>query len=162
MLRGNESKAKHALPDDGKRPRTNKESAHDNQQRSGTSECEPGDRRKRSQWQPGGQPAATNAARAPDSRLRRGRENTTLPKTFTITDSGRGVLSGAVGAFVNGSPFSVSQGAGAFTLQPHQVLTIGVLFAPAATGRVTALLAITVNAPSTPASGNVTVAGRGS
>jgi hypothetical protein len=47
-------------------------------------------------------------------------------------------------------------------LQPHQVLTIGVLFAPAATGRVTAMLAITVNAPSTPASGNVVVAGRGS
>jgi Abnormal spindle-like microcephaly-assoc'd, ASPM-SPD-2-Hydin len=87
-------------------------------------------------------------------------KNTTLAKTFTITNSRRGVLSGAVGAFVNGSPFSVSQGAGAFTLQPHQVLTIGVLFAPASTGRVTATLAITVNAPSTP--GNVTVAGRGS
>jgi hypothetical protein len=88
--------------------------------------------------------------------------NSTLAKTFTITNSGRGVLNGAVGAFVNGSPFSVSQGAGAFTLQPHQAWTIGVLFAPAATGRVTAMLAITVNAPSTPASGNVTVAGRGS
>jgi hypothetical protein len=88
--------------------------------------------------------------------------NTTLAKTFTITNSRRGVLSGTVGAFVNGSPFSVTQGAGAFTLQPHQVLTIGVLFAPAATGRVTATLLITVNAPSTPASGNITAAGRGS
>ena len=54
--------------------------------------------------------------------------NSTLAKTFTITNSGRGVLNGAVGAFVNGSPFSVSQGAGAFTLQPHQAWTIGVLF----------------------------------
>jgi hypothetical protein len=86
---------------------------------------------------------------------------TTRTRTFTITNTARGVLNGSVGAFALGSPFSLSQGAGAFTLQPHQSLTIGVTFAPVATGRVTATLMITDTAPGIPALVEVAMTGRG-
>jgi len=89
-------------------------------------------------------------------------KNTTLTKPFSVTNSGRGVLSGSVDAFAIGSPFSLSQGAGAFTLQPHQSLTIGVQFAPLATGKMIATLVTTDSAPGAPASVGVIVAGRGS
>jgi hypothetical protein len=87
--------------------------------------------------------------------------STTSTKTFTVTNTGLGVLSGSVGAFAGGSPFSLTQSAGAFTLQPHQSLTIGVQFAPTVKGRVTDTLAITDIAPGTPATVKVLMAGRG-
>jgi len=88
-------------------------------------------------------------------------KNTTLTKTLTVTNTGRGVLNGNVGAFAIGIPFSLTQGVGAFTLQPHQSLTIGVQFAPTATGKATATLMITDAAPGTPAIVKVEMAGRG-
>ncbi len=88
--------------------------------------------------------------------------STTLTKTFTVTNAARGVLNGSVGAFAIGSPFTLTQGAAAFTLQPHQSLTIGVQFAPTVTGRATATLVMTDTAPGTPATVKVSVAGRGS
>jgi ASPM-SPD-2-Hydin domain-containing protein len=83
-------------------------------------------------------------------------------KTFTVTNTGLGVLSGIVGPFVSGGPFSLTQGAGSFTLQPHQSITIGVQFAPVATGRTSATLTVADTAPGTPATVNVLMAGRGS
>ncbi len=88
--------------------------------------------------------------------------NTTLSKNFTVTNSARGVLNGSVGAFSNGSLFSVTQGAGAFTLQPGHSLTIGVQFAPITNGRATATMVITNTAPGSPPSVSVVAAGRGS
>jgi hypothetical protein len=43
-----------------------------------------------------------------------------------VANSGREVLSGSVGGFAIGSPFSLTQGAGAFILQPHQSLMVTV------------------------------------
>ncbi len=88
--------------------------------------------------------------------------NTTLIKMFTVTNSARGVLNGSVGTFAGGSPFSVVQGVGAFTLQPHQSLTIGVQFAPIAKGKKTDSLVITDTAPGAPATVKVAVSGKGS
>jgi hypothetical protein len=65
------------------------------------------------------------------------------------------------GVFANGSLFSLTPGARAFTLQPLQSLTIGVQFAPIATGRTTVTLVITDIAPGTPASVSVIAVGRG-
>jgi hypothetical protein len=89
-------------------------------------------------------------------------KNTTLIKTFIVTNSGRGVLSGSVGGFAIGSPFSLTQGAGAFILEPHQSLTIGVQFGPLATGKAVATLLLMDTAPGVPASVGVILAGRGS
>ena len=89
-------------------------------------------------------------------------KNTTLTKTFIVTNSGRGVLSGGLGGFAIGSPFSLTQSAGAFTLQPHQSLTIGVQFGPLATGKAVATLLLTDTAPGVPTSVGVILAGRGS
>jgi hypothetical protein len=88
-------------------------------------------------------------------------KNTMHTKTFTVTNSGRGLLNGSVGAFAIGSPFLVTQNPGPFTLQPGKILKIGVQFAPIATGRTTVTLVITDIAPGTPASVSVIAVGRG-
>lgn len=89
-------------------------------------------------------------------------KNTMHTKTFTVTNSGRGVLNGSVGAFAIGSPFLVTQNPGPFTLQPGKILKIGVQFAPTTKGRASATLVITNTAPGTPVTVKVVVAGRGS
>jgi hypothetical protein len=88
--------------------------------------------------------------------------NTVRTKKFTVTNSALGVLNGSVGTFAGGGAFSVTQGGGAFTLQPHKSLTIGVQFAPLAKGKKTDTLVITDTAPGTPASVKVVVSGKGS
>ncbi len=88
--------------------------------------------------------------------------NATLTRTFTVTNSAIGVLDGNVGTFPVGSPFSITQGGGPYTLQPHESLMIGVQFAPVATGKTTATLVITNTAPGTPASVKVATSGNGS
>jgi Abnormal spindle-like microcephaly-assoc'd, ASPM-SPD-2-Hydin len=88
--------------------------------------------------------------------------STVHAKSFTVTNSARGVLNGSVGTFAGGSPFSVTQGAGAFTLQPGKSLTIGVQFAPIAKGKATDTLVITDTAPGTPATVKVGMSGKGS
>jgi hypothetical protein len=87
--------------------------------------------------------------------------NATLIKTFTVTNTGLGVLDGNVAAFAPGVAFSLTQGAGAFTLQPGQKLTIGVQFAPTASGRASATLTISDTAPGTPTLVTVAMSGRG-
>jgi hypothetical protein len=88
-------------------------------------------------------------------------ENTTLALGFSATNTGLGVLAGSVGAFAGGSPFSLTRGGGAFTLLPGQKLRIGVQFAPTATGKASAKLVITNNAPGAPPSVSIAVMGRG-
>ena len=87
--------------------------------------------------------------------------STARTRTLTVTNTARGVLNGSVGAFAVGGLFTVSLDAGAFTLKPHQSLTIDVTFAPVATGRMTATLMITDTAPGTPALVGVAMTGRG-
>ncbi|HZO82632.1 MAG TPA: choice-of-anchor D domain-containing protein [Candidatus Binataceae bacterium] len=82
-----------------------------------------------------------------------------LAKSFTITNSAKGLLRGKVGTL--DAPFTVTLGAGDFTLQPGQKRTLRVRFSPSATGKVVTSLTITVEAPSAPASATVTIAGKG-
>jgi NHL repeat len=86
-------------------------------------------------------------------------QGTVLFKRFAITNSGLGMLSGSVGAL--SSPFSVTRGAGAFTLRPGQSTTVGVRFAPTVKGKATSTLTITIYSPSAPPSASLTVAGTG-
>jgi len=80
-------------------------------------------------------------------------------KRFTITNSGRGKLTGSVGALT--SPFTVTRGGGAFTLLPLQSMIIGVEFAPSVKGHATGTLTISVDSPGTPASASLTLVGTG-
>jgi len=78
--------------------------------------------------------------------------NTTLTLGFSATNTRVGLLSGSVGAFAGGSPFSLTRRGGAFMLLPGQKIKIGVQFAPTARGKASATLVITDNAPGAPPS----------
>jgi sugar lactone lactonase YvrE len=106
--------------------------------------------------------APISPARLPTLGFGKVKANRTLTKRFTVTNSALGVLNGSVATFAGGSPFSVTQGAGPFTLQPHKSLTIGVRFAPIVKGKKTDTLVIIDTAPGTPATVDVAVSGNGS
>jgi len=79
-------------------------------------------------------------------------------RTFRIGNRGAGVLHGIVGAI--DAPFSVTSGAGSFTLPYGHSLTVTVRFAPNSTQRAAGTLAITSDDPAHPAV-KVAVSGRG-
>jgi hypothetical protein len=79
-------------------------------------------------------------------------------RTFTIRNRGAGVLHGNVGAI--DAPFSVTSGAGSFTLPYGHSLPVTIRFAPNSTQRAASALAITSDDPAHPTV-KVAVSGRG-
>ena len=68
-------------------------------------------------------------------------------KTVTLRNSGRGMLSGTVESFDQGSPFTLESGPVPLTLAPGQTQPIGIQFAPATAGSITANLTIETMPP---------------
>jgi hypothetical protein len=81
----------------------------------------------------------------------------TALKTVTLRNSGRGMLSGTVGSFDPGSPFTLQDGPVAFSLAPGQTHPITIQFAPATVGSITANLTIETTPP--PATTTIVVHG---
>jgi centrosomal CEP192-like protein len=79
-------------------------------------------------------------------------------RTFRIRNRGAGVLQGSVGAL--DAPFSVTSGAGSFTLPYGRSLPVTVRFAPNSTQPAAGTLAITSDDPARPTV-KVAVSGRG-
>jgi hypothetical protein len=67
-------------------------------------------------------------------------------KSLKLTNGGKGILSGAVGSL--GAPFTVTSGAGAYTLKPGKSRSVKVQFQPTAPGTFPATLTITSDDPS--------------
>jgi subtilase family serine protease len=78
-------------------------------------------------------------------------------RTVTLRNSGRGMLSGTVESFDQGSPFTLESGPVPFTLAPGQTQPISIQFAPATSGSITANLTIETTPP--PATMTVVVHG---
>jgi outer membrane protein assembly factor BamB len=77
--------------------------------------------------------------------------NTITTSAFTITNSsGENPLTGSVSAAGISAPFSLLSGGGAFSLIPHQSLSVTISFAPTAPGYFTGFVTITSNDPSNP------------
>jgi hypothetical protein len=72
--------------------------------------------------------------------------NKTKTRSITIKNTGVGVLHGNVdAASLNGSSFTVTSGAGAFTLASQQTRVVKVRFGPPATGPFNTSLVITTS-----------------
>jgi hypothetical protein len=80
-------------------------------------------------------------------------------KTVNLRNSGKGMLSGTVAPFVQGSPLTLIDGPVAFELAPGQTEPITIRFAPASRGRISASLAISTTPP--PGTTTIVVTGSG-
>jgi hypothetical protein len=71
----------------------------------------------------------------------------TTTKTVILRNSGKGMLSGTVQSFDQGSPFTLVGGPVSFALAPGQTQPITIRFAPASGGAIRANLAIDTTPP---------------
>jgi hypothetical protein len=79
-------------------------------------------------------------------------------RTVTLRNSGRGMLTGTVESFDQGSPFTLEGGPVAFTLAPGRTQPISIQFVPTTSGSITANLTI----ETTPPPATMTIVVRGS
>ena len=87
-----------------------------------------------------------------------GSSGSTTTKTVTLRNSGKGMLSGTVQPFVQGSPLTLIGGPVSFALAPGQTQPITIQFAPASRDKISANLAI----ETTPPPGTTTIVVTGS
>jgi hypothetical protein len=82
-----------------------------------------------------------------------------VSRAITFTNKGKGVLEGTVPMFGSQSPFSVTVGAGHFSLMPGDTLTLTIQFAPTTGGTDNDTIVIAIDQPSTPATFELKVGG---
>jgi hypothetical protein len=80
-------------------------------------------------------------------------------RTLTIRNRGKTTLGGTVNSAID-APFSISAGAGSFSIAPRGSRKVTVVFAPAHSGKFTAAIEVTSSDPKHPTE-TVAVAGKG-